>query len=76
MSDITTRISPGIRELEPLDRMDIFRQVVERTDFGSGDKRLGSVEVDGHHVCWKVVGSVIAIGLADEFSTPRNSDDA
>jgi hypothetical protein len=76
VTNIEARISPGIKALETLDRMDIFRQVVERADFGSGDKRLGSVEVDGHHVCWKVVGSVIAIGLADEFSTPRNSDDA
>jgi hypothetical protein len=76
VSDIEARISPGIRELEPLDRMDIFRQVVGIADFKSGDKRLGSVEVDGHHVCWKIVGLVIAIGLADEFSTPGNSDDA
>jgi hypothetical protein len=56
--------------------MDIFRQVVERADFESGDKRLGTVEVGGHRVCRKVVGSVIAVGLADEFSVPRNSDDA
>ena len=76
MSDITTRISPGIRELEPLDRMDIFRQVVERADFGSGDNRLGELAVGDHRVCWKVVGSVVAIGLADEFSAPRNPDDA
>jgi hypothetical protein len=76
MSDITTRISPGVQALEPLDRMDIFRQVVERADFGSGDNRLGELAVGDHRVCWKVVGSVVAIGLADEFSTPRNSDDA
>jgi hypothetical protein len=76
MSDITTRISPGVQALEPLDRMDIFRCVVERADFESGDTRLGALAVGDHRVCWKVVGSVIAIGLADEFSTPRNSDDA
>jgi hypothetical protein len=56
--------------------MDIFRCVVERADFESGDTRLGALAVGDHRVCWKVVGSVIAIGLADEFSTPRNSDDA
>jgi hypothetical protein len=76
MSNISTRLSPGIRELEPLDRMDIFRLVVERADFGSGDKRLGALTVGDHRVCWKVVGSVVAIGLATEFSAPRISDDA
>jgi hypothetical protein len=76
VSDITTRLSPGIRELEPLDRMDIFRQVVERADFGSGDTRLGALVVGDHRVCWKVEGTVVAIGLAEEFSAPRIPDDA
>ena len=76
MSDITTRISPGIRELEPLDRMDIFRQVVERADFGSGDNRLGELAVGDHRVCWKIVGSVVGICLASEFVTTRIPDDA
>jgi hypothetical protein len=76
VSYITTRISPGIRELGPLDRMDIFRQVVERADFGSGDAELGGFVVGEHHVCWKVVGSVVGIGLASEFSAPRISGDA
>ncbi len=76
MSDIKARLSPGIKALDALDRMDVFRLVVERADFESGDKRLCELEVGDRRVCWKVVGSVIAIGLADEFSAPRNSDDA
>jgi len=76
VNDIKARISPGIKELEPLDRMDIFRCVVERADFESGDTRLGALVVGDHRVCWKVVGSVVAIGLAAEFSSPRISDDA
>ena len=76
MRDIEARISPGIKALDPLDRMDVFRLVVERADFDSGSARLCELEVGDRRVCWKVVGSVIAIGLADEFSAPRNSDDA
>jgi hypothetical protein len=76
MTELSTRLSPGIKELEPLDRMDIFRQVVERADFGSGDAELGGLVVGEHHVCWKVVGSVVGIGLASEFVTPRIPDDA
>jgi len=76
MTNIEARISPGIKALGPLDRMDIFRLVVERADFGSGDNRLGALTVGDHRVCWKVVGSVVAIGLATEFSAARNSDDA
>jgi hypothetical protein len=56
--------------------MDIFRQVVELADFESQDKRLCELEVGDRRVCWKVVDNTIAIGLADEFSAPRNSDDA
>jgi hypothetical protein len=74
--DIEARISPGIKALEVLDRWDIFRQVVDLADFESGDKRLCALEVGDRRVRWKVVGNVIAIGLADEFSAPRNSDDA
>jgi hypothetical protein len=76
MTDIEARISSGIKALETLDQWDIFRQVVDRADFESGDNRLGELAVGDHRVCWKVVGSVVAIGLATEFSTPRNSDDA
>jgi hypothetical protein len=76
MTNIEARISPGIKALEPLDRMDIFRCVVEHADFESGDTRLGALVVGDHRVCWKVEGSVVAIGLADEFSTARNSHDA
>lgn len=75
MTNIEGRISPGIKALDPIDRMDVFRLVVERADFESGDKRLCELEVGDRRVCWKVVGSVIAIGLADEFSAPRISDD-
>jgi hypothetical protein len=66
----------GYAPLEVLDQWDIFRQVVELADFESGDKRLCELEVGGRRVRWKVVGKVIAIGLAEEFSAPRNSDDA
>jgi hypothetical protein len=76
VNNIEARISPGIKALGPLDRMDIFRCVVERADFGSGDNRLGALTVGDHRVCWKVEGSVVAIGLATEFSAPRISDDA
>lgn len=76
MTDIEARISPGFWALEVLDQWDIFRQVVDRADFESGDKRLRELEVGGRRVRWKVVGNVIAIGLADEFSVLRNSDDA
>lgn len=76
MTDITARVSPGIKALETLDQWDIFRQVVDLADFESRDKRLCELEVGDHRVCWKVVGNVIAIGLADEFSAPRISDDA
>ena len=72
MTNIEARISPGIKALDPLDRMDVFRLVVERADFESQDKRLCKLEVGDRRVCWKIIGSVIAIGLADEFSTPRN----
>ena len=75
MTNIEARISPGIKALETLDRMDVFRQVVERADFESGDTRLGALVVGDHRVCWKVVGSVVAIGLATEFSAVRNWDD-
>jgi hypothetical protein len=76
VSNIEARISPGIKALDALDRMDVFRCVVERADFESGDKRLCELEVGGRRVCWKVVGSLIAIGFADEFSASRKSDDA
>ena len=76
MSDIKARISPGIKALGTLDQWDIVVQVVGRADFESGDKRLCELEVGGRRVRWKVVGNVIAIGLADEFSVSRNSDDA
>jgi len=76
MNDIQARISPGFRALEVLDQWDIFRQVVELADFESGDKRLCELEVGGRRVRWKVVGNVIAIGLAEEFSAPRILDDA
>ena len=76
MTNIEARISPGIKALETLDRMDIFRQVVERADFGSGDAELGGFVVGELHVCWKVVGSVVGIGLASEFVTTRIPDDA
>ena len=76
MTNIEARVSPGIKELEALDRMDIFRCVVEHADFESGDTRLGALTVGDHHVCWKVVGNVVAIGFADEFSGARKSDDA
>lgn len=76
MTDIEARISPGFRALGVLDQWDIFRQVVELADFESGDKRLCELEVGDRRVRWKVVGNVIAIGLADEFSVPRNPDDA
>jgi hypothetical protein len=76
MTNISARISPGIKALGPLDRMDIFRQVVEIADFESQDKHLCELEVGDRRVCWKVVGSVVAIGLAEEFSAPRISDDA
>ena len=72
MTDLKARVSPGIKELGALDRLDIFRQVVGRLD-DAGESEL---EVGEHHVRWKIVGDVIAIGLADEFSTPRISDDA
>ena len=76
MTNIEARISPGIKALETLDRMDIFRCVVERADFESGDARLGALVVGDHRVLWKVEGTVVAIGLASEFSAARNSDDA
>jgi hypothetical protein len=76
VTNIEARISPGIKALGPLDRMDIFRQVVDLADFESGDKRLCELEVGDRRVCWKVVDNIIAIGLADEFSAPRKTDDA
>jgi hypothetical protein len=75
VTNIEARLSPGIKALDPLDRMDVFRLVVERADFESGDKRLCELEVGGRRVRWKIVGSVIAIGLTDEFSAPRKPDD-
>jgi hypothetical protein len=76
MTNIEARISPGIKALGPLDRMDIFRCVVERADFEAGDARLGALTVGDHRVCWEVVGPVVTIGLAAELSAPRISDDA
>ena len=75
MTHIEARLSPGIKALDPLDRLDVFRLVEQRADFESGDTRLCELEVGDRRVCWKIIGSVIAIGLADEFSAPRIPDD-
>ena len=75
MTDVRARISPGIKALETLDRMDIFRRVVERADFESGDKRLCELEVGDLRVGYKVVGSTLAIGFPGEFSARRKSED-
>ena len=76
MSDIEARLSPGIKSLDIIDRMEVFRAVVLAADLGAKDTGVQTIQVGAQSVCFRVVGKVIAIGFAAEFSTPRKSDDA
>lgn len=68
-------LSPGLRAVDALNRMDIIVSVAKAAGSGTEDPRRGTLEAGGEVVHWRVVDSVLAVALASEVSKPEKSDD-